>query len=256
MDTVTHDGRTTAYVTRGPADAPAICYVHGSGGSHRVWTPQLAAPPDGYRAVGLDLSGHGDSDDVDVAAGVATLDAYVSDVRAVAEATDATVFVGNSLGGAVLLRGILDGALAPRGLVLAGTGAKLAVAESLRDWLANDYDRAVEFLHSPDRLFHDADETVLERSRAQMHEVGQAVTERDFRSCHTFDVRDRLDEIDVPTLAVCGASDTLTPPSYHEYLAERLPNADVQVLSDAAHLVMLDRPDAFTSAVTDFVADL
>jgi pimeloyl-ACP methyl ester carboxylesterase len=256
MDTVTHDGRTTAYRVTGPAEAPAICYVHGSGGTHRVWTPQLASPPDGYRAVALNLSGHGESDDIQTEPGASTLEAYVSDVQAVAEETGVTVFAGNSLGGAVLLHGILDGTLAPRGLVLAGTGAKLAVHEDQRDWLANDFERAVEFLHSGNRLFHDADTDILDRSRAQMLDIGQTVTQRDFLSCHTFDVRDRLDEIGVPTLAIGGEADSLTPPSYHEYLAEEIPDATLQVLTDAAHLVMLERPDAFNQAVHEFVADL
>jgi len=55
----------------------------------------------------------------------------------------------------------------------------------------------IELLHEPDRLFHDAPPEYVELSRAGMRECGRAVTERDFRTCHAFDVRDRLDEIAV-----------------------------------------------------------
>ncbi|MDG5775900.1 alpha/beta hydrolase [Haloarculaceae archaeon H-GB2-1] len=256
METVVHDGRATAYRDVEHLDGDAtILYVHGSGGSHRVWGHQYG--PDGpvHPAVAVDLSGHGDSEDVETDAGPATLDAYAADVAAVVDETDANVLVGNSLGGAVVLTAVLDGLVAPDGLVLAGTGAKLAVAEPLREWLADDFERAVEFLHGEDRLFHDADERTVERSKEQMRTTGQAVTRRDFLSCHTFDVRDRLGEIDVPTLAVVGEHDSLTPPSYHEFFAAEIPDCEYVEIERAAHLAMAERPAAFNEVLASFVGD-
>ncbi|MUW16015.1 alpha/beta hydrolase, partial [Halorubrum sp. CBA1125] len=64
MERVAHDGRETAYrVTDRSGDGPTVCFVHGSGGSKDVWTAQ-ARVSDRYPVVALDLSGHGDSDDV------------------------------------------------------------------------------------------------------------------------------------------------------------------------------------------------
>ncbi|TKX76346.1 alpha/beta fold hydrolase, partial [Halorubrum sp. SD626R] len=164
-----------------------------------------------------------DGDDVATPAGPETLNAYADDVIAVAEEPEATVLCGNSLGGAVALRAALERDLALDGLVLAGTGAKLAVAEPLRGALADDFERAVSLLHEPDRLFYDAPPEYVELSEAAMRECGRAVTERDFLTCHRFDVRERLDEIGVPALALVGAHDELTPPAYHEYLADGIP---------------------------------
>ncbi|ELZ24957.1 carboxylesterase [Halosimplex carlsbadense 2-9-1] len=256
MESVRHDGRETAYrlagVGRGASDATAL-YVHGSGATHRLWAAQYGPDGPAQPAAALDLSGHGQSDDVETDPGPETLDAYARDVIAVAEETGANALVGNSLGGAVVLHVALDTAFAPDALVLAGTGGKLTVNESLREWLADDFDRAVDVLHGPDRLFHDADERVLDRSRSQMLTTGQAVTHRDFMTCHAFDVRDRLDEIDAPALAVVGEHDSLTPPSYHEFLADRLPDCEYVEIPDAAHLAMAERPDAFGRAVGRFL---
>jgi pimeloyl-ACP methyl ester carboxylesterase len=204
----------------------------------------------------LDLSGHGDSDDVDSEPGYETLAAYADDAVSVAREVDARVLVGNSLGGAVALTVALERDLELDGLVLTGTGARLAVLDDLLEWLDHDFDRAVDFLHAPDRLFHDADEALVAESRETMYAVGQAVTRRDFRTCHRFDVRDRLDEVTVPALAVVGEHDRLTPPWYHEYLAEELPRCSYVELPDAAHLAMLERPEAFNDAVRAFLADL
>ncbi|SFR30586.1 MULTISPECIES: alpha/beta fold hydrolase [Halorubrum] len=256
MERVTHDGRETAYrrFDRG-GDGPTVCFVHGSGGTKDVWKSQ-ARLADRFPGVAVDLSGHGASDDVATPAGPETLDAYADDVVAVAEATDAAALCGNSLGGAVALRIALEHDLALDGLVLAGTGAKLAVAEPLRDALATDFDRAVSLLHEPDRLFRDAPAEYVELSAAAMRACGRAVTERDFLTCHRFDVRDRLGEVQVPALAVVGARDGLTPPAYHEYLATEIPAGEWTEIPDAAHLAMLERPAAFNEALAAFLGRL
>jgi pimeloyl-ACP methyl ester carboxylesterase len=259
MQTVTHQGRTTAYRQwfRGDStDAgPTALFVHGSGGSYGVWKSQARLGND-YPVVSLDLSGHGESDDVDADPGGEALAAYVDDVVAVARETDARVLVGNSLGGAVAMTLALERDLSLDGLVLAGTGAKLSVLEDLLVWLEEDFERAIEFLHEPDHLFHDPDERDLELSKEAMHEAGQAVTSRDFQTSHQFDVRDELGGIDVPTLAVVGEYDRLTPRRYHDYLAEQIPECRVTVVDDAAHLAMLERPEAFNDAVETFLSSL
>jgi len=250
VETVTHHGRETGYRSV-PGEGPTVLGVHGSGGTHRIWAPLYG--PDGVRPfVALDLAGHGDSPDVDADPGTESVTAYARDVAAVARETAADVLVGNSLGGAVVLEVLLSGRYDPRGVVLAGTGAKLAVAEPLRAALAGDFEAAIDALHEPGRLFHDADPRMVERSRREMRAVGRAVTERDFLTCHRFDVRDRLDEIDRPALALVGEHDGLTPVAYHEYVAEELPDCRLRVLPDAAHLAMVERPDAFADAVQSF----
>lgn len=257
METVTHHGRETAYrVVGARADGPGICYVHGSGANHSVWAAQYGPDAPARPAVALDLSGHGASADVETPAGPETLQAYAEDVVAVASTTDADVLVGNSLGGAVVQHVLLERDLDVAGAVLLGTGARLAVTEDLREWLAEDFEQAVEFLHGADLLFHDPDPTVEERSREAMRSVGRSITARDFLTCHEFDVRERLGAISVPTLALVGEHDQLTPPAYHEYLAEHIPECRVERVPDTAHLAMVERPAAVNDAIRAFVADL
>lgn len=254
MERVTHDGRETAYRLTGPdAPGPTILYVHGSGGTHQVWTAQYG--PDGptHPAAALDLSGHGDSPDIDTDPGPETLRAYGDDVLAVARAVDADVLVGNSLGGAVVQHVLLDRSPGISAAVLAGSGAKLAVLDRLREYLAGDFAQAIEFLHGEDMLFHDVGDRIEDRSRQTMREVGRAVTERDFLTCHPFDVRDRVDELAVPLLALVGEYDGLTPRSYHEFYTDHAPEASLAVVEDAAHLAMIEQPDAFSGALEQFL---
>ena len=253
MERVTHDGRDTAYrISDRDGDGATVCCIHGSGGSRDIWKAQ-ARVSDRFPVVALDLSGHGDSDDVEAPAGPATLDAYADDVVAVAEATDAAVLCGNSLGGAVALWVALEREIALDGLVFAGTGAKLTVTVELLDALATDFERAIDLLHEADRLFHDAPPEYAELSRAGMRDCGRAVTERDFRTCHAFDVRDRLGEISIPALAVVGEHDTLTPAAYHDYLATQIDGCERASVEAAAHLAMLEQPVAFNAALMAFL---
>ncbi|KTG08679.1 carboxylesterase [Haloprofundus marisrubri] len=257
MKRCSHHGRETAYRVSGDADgsdsAGLLC-IHGSGGSHGVWKSQFRMK-DERPVAALDLSGHGESDDADADAGYEALSVYSADVVAVAEETDCRVLVGNSLGGAVAMLTQLERETEVDALVLTGTGAKLTVLDDLLVWLEEDFDRAVEFLHDDDRLFHDPDERYLELSQEAMREAGSEVTHRDFLSCHRFDVRDRLSEIDVPTLAVVGEHDQLTPAWYHEFLAEEIADAEMVTIDDAAHLTMLEQPEAFNDAVSAFLEE-
>ncbi|PSQ26333.1 alpha/beta hydrolase [Halobacteriales archaeon QS_8_65_32] len=260
METVTHYGRKTAYRVV-DTEGPRRLYVHGSGADHRLWARQYASG-----GVALDVSGHGESEDVDAEPGYETLSAYADDVLAVAAQTDCRVLVGNSLGGAVCLHLLLErGSAADAAfdaLVLAGSGAKLGVLSSLREKLDDDFERAIDFLHEPNRLLHDPEglgsdahngNDPIARSKEAMRETGQAVAQRDFLSCHRFDVRDRLDEIAMPTLALCGEYDRLTPPEYHDFLAREIPDAEREVVPDAAHLAMVERPGEFDAAVDRFL---
>jgi len=255
MKTVAHHGRSTAYRTvPGDRAGPVTLYVHGSGATHRLWNRQYAPSGPSHPAVALDLSGHGDSEDVATAPGEPTLSAYATDVVAVARAVDADVLVGNSLGGAVAQQVALETEWRPKALVLTGTGPTLPVYDGLLEWLDGDFERAVEFLHGRDRLFHSTDDALCSPSRQQLRAVGQRVTRRDFLTCDQFDASDRLPAIDVPTLALCGEHDRLTPREYHETLARELPNGEFGLVPDAAHLAMLEQAAAFNDAVGGFLA--
>lgn len=270
VNTVSHDGRETAYRqtdfgeqgTASPdtgdtesAEKSPILYVHGAGGSHRVWVEQYG--PEGVGpAVAVDLTGHGASADVDLQPGRETLDAYADDVVAVAERTGARTLVGHSMGGAVAQWIALERDLPLDALVLCDTGAKLGVDDQLIELLDGDFPAAVESLHGPDLLFHDADEQVLEQSMTMLTETGATVTSRDFRTCDGFDVRDRLGEIDVPVLALAGEHDGMTPPSFTEYLCDTLPDCETELLGDAAHMSMLEVPEKWNDRLQAFVSRL
>lgn len=201
----------------------------------------------------LDLASHGDSPDIQTDAGAETLQAYVEDLTAVATAVDADILVGNSLGGLVVLRTLIDRNLEIDAAVLVGSGAKLGVDDGLRNLLATNWDQAIETLHESGRLFYDPPDRLRELSRSGMRSVGQRVTKRDFLTCHRTDLRDKLEMISVPLLALTGEYDELTPPFFHRYLAQELPQGRSALIPAAAHLSMLECPGRWNAVVSEYV---
>lgn len=60
-----------------------------------------------------------------------------------------------------------------------------------------------------------------------------------------------LETIDCPTVVMCGDEDTLCPISYHELMAEKIPNARLRVIEYCGHLSSLEQPDAVSRELLD-----
>jgi 3-oxoadipate enol-lactonase len=68
------------------------------------------------------------------------------------------------------------------------------------------------------------------------------------------DATDRLKEIKVPTLVICGEEDMGTPPAMSRAIRDAMPQAQLSLLANAAHLSNVERPIAFNKALGDFLA--
>ncbi|MCH9037216.1 MAG: alpha/beta hydrolase [Chloroflexi bacterium] len=67
---------------------------------------------------------------------------------------------------------------------------------------------------------------------------------------------DRVGEIKLPTLAICGTEDVMTPPVYSRYLEEHMDSCRTVIVEGATHSIMLERPDLVNRAIEDFLASL
>lgn len=67
------------------------------------------------------------------------------------------------------------------------------------------------------------------------------------------DTYDRLPQLTMPTLVITGKEDGLVPPENSVTLAQRIPNADLVLLSNASHLFNIELPAATAEVVTRFI---
>lgn len=72
-----------------------------------------------------------------------------------------------------------------------------------------------------------------------------------------FDAHDKLDALDilncVETLILGGEKDLMTPADHSREMVEQVPGAELVILPDAGHLVMLEHPDVVTEHLRDLV---
>ncbi|MFI1826398.1 alpha/beta fold hydrolase [Streptomyces sp. NPDC020412] len=59
---------------------------------------------------------------------------------------------------------------------------------------------------------------------------------------------------EVPVLALAGDRDLVTPSSHSEAIADLLPDAELVIVPDAGHLVMLEHPEVVTDRLADLLA--
>ncbi|WP_240135320.1 alpha/beta fold hydrolase [Streptomyces sp. MUM 178J] len=60
--------------------------------------------------------------------------------------------------------------------------------------------------------------------------------------------------LEVPVLVLAGERDLVTPSSHSEAIADRLPDAELVLVPDAGHLVMLEHPETVTDRLADLLA--
>ncbi len=130
-------------------------------------------------------------------------------------------------------------------IVLLVTGPELPVFDGLQEWLADD-GTAPSVPHERDRL----STTPATRPRLaprQMAAVGTPVNRRVFRTCHGFDVRERLGEIACPCWPLRRTRQTDSARVSRD-TAHEIPDGEVSFVPDAAHLAWSNRPRRSTTS--------
>lgn len=67
------------------------------------------------------------------------------------------------------------------------------------------------------------------------------------------DQQSTIRKLRVPTLVLCGEHDTLCPVSRHQFMADLVGHAKLEVISGAGHLPTLEQPDAVIAAMTKWL---
>ncbi|TAK13609.1 MAG: alpha/beta hydrolase [Anaerolineae bacterium] len=229
------------------ANVLPVVLVHGAGGDHLHW-PHPARRMPGWRIYAPDLPGHGKSQGLGehTAAGYAKrLVDWLLDIG-----VSRAVWVGHSLGGAIVQTLALDHAEHVLGLGLVGSGARLSVNPDLLTKLASPTTSpaAIELIVKWSYA-REASPNHLAFLKKQLMRGRSAVLHGDYQAANAFDRTEALGGIAVPTLVLCGAEDRMTPPRLSEQLAEAIPGAALVKVPGAGHMVMQEQPTAVASAL-------
>ena len=230
---------------------PPVILIHGAGGHHLYWPPQIRRLHN-QRVFAIDLPGHGKTEGI----GHQVINDYVGEVIEFIKALklNAAILVGHSMGSAIALTAAVRFPKRVLALGLLGSGARLRVSPSILQ-SASDPARIAEAIRLVTDLSfsQQAPARLKELAAQRMTEIRPAVLYGDFMACDAFNISDQLSKISVPTLVLCGMEDKMTPLKDSEYLRNHIADAWLEIVSDAGHMAMLERPDAVAEILANFL---
>ena len=240
--------------------APAVVFLHGIGGSARIWAPQLASfAAAGWRPVALDLLGYGARDPVDrmdFAALAADVESKIARL-----ALDRPIIVGHSMGGMLAQTLLRRGPRSYRAAVLSCTSPAFGdpSGEFQKKFVADrvgPLDATMAEL-APGMVAAVSGPAPDPAGRKLAIETIAATSARSYRAAvHclvNFDERANLARISIPVLCLAGEHDRLAPPAMMERMAARIPGARYVCLKGVGHLPNVEAAPAFDAAVLDFL---
>ncbi|MFF7315813.1 3-oxoadipate enol-lactonase [Streptomyces albogriseolus] len=234
----------------GPASAPPLLLGPSLGTSYALWdavAPELAVT---HRTVRWNLPGHGVADPGLIGPG-ATVGDLADLVLALADAlgVERFAYAGVSLGGAVGLHLAVHHPHRVSSLAVLCSSARFGGAERWRERAATvRREGLAELAANADARWFTPGFTVPRLVRDHRDADPGA-----YAACcdalAAFDLRERLAEISVPTLAVAGRDDPATPPAHLREIADAVPGASLVEIPGASHLAPAQCPEAVLTAL-------
>ena len=258
----TRDGIRLHYDVLGRAQSPAVLMIQGLGADKHGWDMQRIPLALHYRVIAFDNRGAGRSDKP---FGNYSLEQMADDAIDVLDAlgVERAHIIGASMGGALAQ---IIGLRYPErviSLTLACTACRNHVwrRELLQSWATTATERGMS------AMTREAARWVIgPRSfRRLLPAFGWLGPFGISRPAHGFaaqvraildvdeSMADHLAEVAAPTLVIVGNQDILTPRGDSEEIADRLPNAELVVISGAAHGLMVEHASTFNRVLLDFL---
>jgi len=264
---ITRDGVRIYFEEHGRGEPVLLAY--GIGGNTGMWEPNVDALSAHHRLILWEPRGHARSDSPEDPRQV-TFAHWVTDLQGLLDhlKIDRAIVGGLSLGGGIATRFTLAHPARVRALIIvdssSASGLPLGVdnivmrAKSIEVTLAGGMDAMAEFAIASNpnvagriKLDPSARKEVFDYYR-MLTPIGYANA---LRALLQMDyITDRLGEIKVPTLLVCGDEDPSLGPMRE--IQRRIPHATFALLSPAGHFGNRDQPEAFNRAVSDFLKRL
>jgi pimeloyl-ACP methyl ester carboxylesterase len=231
-----------------------VVLIHGAGGTHLNWPAQIRRLA-GYRIYALDLPGHGKSGGLSRQ----SISGFAGEVINWLEEVglERAVFVGHSMGSAIVMQIALDYPNHISALSFIGSGARLRVHPDLIQYTSSEatFHRAVDLAVSWS-FSSNASQRLVELAAKRMRETRPSVLHNDFLACDTFDVMGRISEIKQPTLIICGEEDCMTPLRFSQFLANNITGSRLVIIPEAGHMVMLEKPDQVADTLSNFFDEI
>lgn len=249
-----------------------VLFVHGLAGCWRNWLENVPWFGRNHRAIALDLPGFGDSPKPSWEISMANYGRLLHDFCERLGIDRVAALVGNSMGGFVSTEAVIQQPERFDRLVLvSAAGISFAEAQGRRVQAAA---RGIEaaaprlltgdrrfFLNRPlgrklafGRVFRNPNrlrpELLKEQAQPGLSAPGFADS---MIAIVGYDTRERLPEIEIPTLVVWGLNDKIVPVEAALGYHRLIPNSRLELFERTGHLPQLERPGRFNPLVEEFI---
>jgi pimeloyl-ACP methyl ester carboxylesterase len=227
-----------------------LIFIHGSGGSRKVWHYQTQHFPD---AEAINLPGHPQGEPY------SSVEDYTDWLHRyiLQQEYSRPVLIGHSLGSAIAQEYALEYPEDTKALVLIGAGTRLRVAPQFLSLIHEGMENPSVWLKNfVEPLYCRIVPEVKEKLIREIAQIGPAVQLNDMLCCDKFDILDRVHQIKVPTLILCGSEDQMTPPKYSSYLANKIEGAELVMIDGGTHLAFAEMPETVNQEIDKFLSKL
>jgi len=239
---------------QGPSDAPVVVLAPSLGTTLALWDDLAELLSQTYRVIRFDTRGHGASP---VPPGAYTTTQLASDVVATLDSleVDRFAFVGISLGGAIGLTLAVEHPERLTALVLCSTGPSFADPQTWHERAARVRAEGMGWLVEPTRArwftagFLESNPDDSSRVLDMLASVSPVGYAGCCDALAAYDISARLGEITAPTRVIAGAQDPVSPPEVAQVLVDRIPDAHLVMIDDAAHIANVAQPEKVNAAV-------
>ena len=244
--------------THGSGDT--VLLIHGLGSSSDDWSPQVEALSSRFSVLTYDVRGHGRSSKP---GGAYSVRQFAADAAALIERLDLgpVHVVGLSMGGMIGFQLAADRPELVRSLVIVNSGPEM-VLRHWRDRFAILQRRMIVRVMGM-RAWGGvlANRLLPKREHAALRTVfvdrwarnDKAAYLRALSALVGWTVTARLPDIACPVLVVAADQD-YTPVAWKEHYTALMPNASLAVISDARHMLPIERPTEFNDVLIPFLA--
>lgn len=225
----------------------SLIFIHGSGGSHEVWSNQMKL---GLHNIMLDLPGHGRSGG-EPAASIGESAKKVAEFLSAIQLPSPLYLVGHSMGAAIAIMCALNYPDLLSGIILIGAGQRMKVMPALLDDLRQGKNDPA-FIRMG--FSSQTPKPIVENMVKNFAEVPASILYADFLCCSHFDVSQELEKINIPVLVIVGSHDKLTPPKLSQYLFNHINKCRLEIIPGAGHFTMLEKPKEVNRLIDNFVS--